>query len=87
MRGRVIGAQEREGEARKTGRYYHITILTYIYQNTAPGAFGLTADTVVIDYDKCPANSVKINADYELDFDRLGRLISLTLIPNNNGKS
>jgi hypothetical protein len=67
MKMKIIGAIERHGVSKKTGRPYDLTIATAIHPDLRPGAFGSKVEEITLNANTYPAESIKINSTYMVD--------------------
>jgi hypothetical protein len=72
---KIIGAIERHGISKKTGRPYDLTIATAIHPDLRPGAFGSKVEEITLNANTYPAESIKINSTYMVDYDSRGYCI------------
>ena len=63
MKMKVIGAREMHGESKKTGKPYHITLVTAIHVDPQVGARGYAAESVMLDAGQFPCKNTKLSAD------------------------
>lgn len=87
MRIKIYGKAHLEGTSKKTGNAYNFNQVHYL--GPARGVEGLAALTLSLDPATYPIESIRVNEDYNVEFDNRGYIFSFEPVDkkmNGSGK-
>lgn len=73
MKIKLTGKSHREGTSSRTGRAYNLNIAHYL--TTVRGVEGQAAQTVTLDGNEYPYDTLVIGGEYLIDYDASGHLV------------
>ena len=77
MKIHVEGKAHLEGTSKRTGKDYNFNQIHYL--SPARGVDGLAAQTLTLDPKLYPIETIRVGADYNVEFDRNGYVVSFEL--------